>query len=178
MFKITKQLTKNDHKSLNHIQIHNLGHFLGKNIPWLNLVLVLLLKWSIVLGSLITRHILLESKYNTFFICIFWYQKIYIFTLISITIETIRSFLLEIILILSVEQFLKHYATLLSLWVVMGTNSWMFLVSNAQNKQFIHSFILYKYKLISFINILRKCLEIFWHLLCSIIWNSMAAKRR
>ena len=48
-YKILKELTKNDHKSLNHIQIHNLGHFLGKNIPWLNLVLVLLLKWSIVL---------------------------------------------------------------------------------------------------------------------------------
>ena len=47
-YKILKELTKNDHKSLNHIQIHNLGHFLGKNIPWLNLVLVLLLKWSIV----------------------------------------------------------------------------------------------------------------------------------
>ena len=28
--------------------MHNLGHFLEKNIPWLNLVLVLLLKWSIV----------------------------------------------------------------------------------------------------------------------------------
>ena len=41
-------MTKNDHKLLNHIQIHNLGHFLEKNIPWLSLVLVLLLKWSIV----------------------------------------------------------------------------------------------------------------------------------
>ena len=50
-YKILKELTKNDHKSLNHIQIHNLGHFLGKNIPWLNLVLVLLLKWSIVGGN-------------------------------------------------------------------------------------------------------------------------------
>ena len=48
-FKILKELTRNDHKSLNHIQIlHNLGHFLEKNIPWQNLVLVLLLKWSIV----------------------------------------------------------------------------------------------------------------------------------
>ena len=47
-FKILKELTKNDHKSLNYIQIHNLGHFLDKNILWLNLVLVLLLKWSIV----------------------------------------------------------------------------------------------------------------------------------
>ena len=53
-YKILKELTKNDHKSLNHIQIHNLGHFLGKNIPWLNLVLVLLLKWSIVLLLLVT----------------------------------------------------------------------------------------------------------------------------
>ena len=26
-YKILKELTKNDHKSLNHIQIHNLGHF-------------------------------------------------------------------------------------------------------------------------------------------------------
>ena len=48
-------MTKNDHKSLNHIQIHNLGHFLGKNIPWLNLVLVLLLKWSIVEGEVIVQ---------------------------------------------------------------------------------------------------------------------------
>ena len=48
-FKILKELTRNDHKSLNHIQIlQNLGHYLEKSIPWLSLVLVLLLKWSIV----------------------------------------------------------------------------------------------------------------------------------
>ena len=29
-FKILKELTKNDHKLLNHLQIHNLGHFLEK----------------------------------------------------------------------------------------------------------------------------------------------------
>ena len=42
-------IEKKDHKSLNHIQMHKLIHFLEKNIPWLNLVLVLLLIWSIVL---------------------------------------------------------------------------------------------------------------------------------
>ena len=33
-------IEKKDHKSLNHIQMHKLSHFLEKNIPWLNLVLV------------------------------------------------------------------------------------------------------------------------------------------
>ena len=48
------RMTLNVTTRLNYIQIHNLGHFLEKNILWLNLVLVLLLKWSIVLLLLVT----------------------------------------------------------------------------------------------------------------------------
>ena len=41
-------MAKNYHRSSNHIQIHDLGHFLGKIMTLLNLYLVLLLEWSIV----------------------------------------------------------------------------------------------------------------------------------
>ena len=41
-------LAKNGNKSSNHVQICDLGHFLGKNMTLLNLYLVLLLEWSIV----------------------------------------------------------------------------------------------------------------------------------
>ena len=51
-FEILIDLAKNDHKSSNHVQLHDLGHFLGKIITLLNLYLVLLLEWSIVGGLL------------------------------------------------------------------------------------------------------------------------------
>ena len=41
-------MAKNYHRSSIHIQIHDLGHFLGKIMTLLNLYLVLLLEWSIV----------------------------------------------------------------------------------------------------------------------------------
>ena len=47
-FKILIDLVKNDNKSSNNVQIHELGHFLGKNMTLLNLYLILLLEWSIV----------------------------------------------------------------------------------------------------------------------------------
>ena len=47
-FKILKDMAKNYHRSSIHIQIHDLGHFLGKIMTLLNLYLVLLLEWSIV----------------------------------------------------------------------------------------------------------------------------------
>ena len=47
-FEVLIDSAKNDYKSSNHVQLHDLGHFLDKIITLLNLDLVLLLEWSIV----------------------------------------------------------------------------------------------------------------------------------
>ena len=44
-------MAKNDTRAFNHVQIHDLRHFLGGNMSLLNLYLVLLLEWSIVHSS-------------------------------------------------------------------------------------------------------------------------------
>ena len=44
-------MAKNDTRAFNHVQIHDLRHFLGGNMSLLNLYLVLLLEWSIVAGE-------------------------------------------------------------------------------------------------------------------------------
>ena len=67
------ELTKNDYKSINHVQIHNLGHFLEKNVTWLNLVLVLLLKWSIVPTFLVVSA---TTGYNLQWYSSHWANKI------------------------------------------------------------------------------------------------------
>ena len=54
-------------------QIHNLGHFLEKNVTWLNLVLVLLLKWSIVPTFLVVSA---TTGYNLQWYSSHWANKI------------------------------------------------------------------------------------------------------
>ena len=60
-FKILKDMAKNYHRSSIHIQIHDLGHFLGKIMTLLNLYLVLLLEWSIVTGNFTSIHQFLKT---------------------------------------------------------------------------------------------------------------------